>query len=78
MNVSSYVWFFRGLLSEKPDDTLFFLDVGQTEKAENKGKSFSVYTRMTKVLPLSRLKVFNGSVEWVIVCRTRTRPRRKR
>ncbi|KAF6736033.1 Glioma tumor suppressor candidate region gene 2 protein [Oryzias melastigma] len=25
-----------GLLSEKPDDTLFFLDVGQTEKAENK------------------------------------------
>lgn len=27
-----------GLLSEKPDDTLFFLDVGQTKKVEQKGK----------------------------------------
>lgn len=27
-----------GLLSEKPDDTLFFLDVGQAKKVEQKGK----------------------------------------
>lgn len=29
---------FRGLLSEKPDDSLFFLDVGQPKKPEPKGK----------------------------------------
>uniref|UniRef100_A0A3P9MLN6 Ribosome biogenesis protein NOP53 n=1 Tax=Oryzias latipes TaxID=8090 RepID=A0A3P9MLN6_ORYLA len=28
-----------GLLSEKPDDSLFFLDVGQTDKAGNEGKA---------------------------------------
>lgn len=30
--------FFRGLLSEKSDDSLFFLDVGQPKKPEQKGK----------------------------------------
>lgn len=29
---------YSGLLSEKPDDTLFFLDVGQPKKTEQKGK----------------------------------------
>lgn len=29
---------YSGLLSEKPDDTLFFLDVGQPKKVEQKGK----------------------------------------
>lgn len=27
-----------GLLSDKPDDTLFFLDVGKPKKVEQKGK----------------------------------------
>lgn len=31
-------WIYSGLLSEKPDDTLFFLDVGQPKKVEQKGK----------------------------------------
>lgn len=30
--------YFRGLLSEKSDDSLFFVDVGQSKKAEQKGK----------------------------------------
>lgn len=30
--------YFSGLLSEKSDDSLFFLDVGQPKKAEQKGK----------------------------------------
>lgn len=29
---------FSGLLSEKPDDSLFFLDVGQPSKAESTGE----------------------------------------
>lgn len=29
---------FRGLLSEKPDDSLFFVDVGQAKKPEQKGE----------------------------------------
>lgn len=33
----SHFWY-SGLLSEKPDDTLFFLDVGQPKKTEQKGK----------------------------------------
>lgn len=35
-----FIYFFNcsGLLSEKSDDTLFFLDVGQPKKVEQKGK----------------------------------------
>lgn len=33
-----FVCFFSGLLSEKPDDSLFFLDVGQPKKDEQNGK----------------------------------------
>lgn len=34
---------FRGLISEKPDDSLFFLDVGQPSKAESAGKCASIH-----------------------------------
>ena len=33
---------FRGLLSEKSDESLFFLDIGEPKKAEQKGKYFYI------------------------------------
>lgn len=57
VKVLVHVWCFRGLLSEKPDDSLFFLDVGQTDKAGNEGKGLFAYSRMIQFLLLSRLKV---------------------
>lgn len=53
-----YVWHngifldFRGLLSEKSDDSLFFLDIGQPKKVEEKGKLVSLSSKPLYFYPL--------------------------
>lgn len=44
----NFICCFRGLLSEKPDDSLFFLDVGQPQKAKQKGKHIVTQLLNTK------------------------------
>lgn len=59
-----YVWHngifldFRGLLSEKSDDSLFFLDVGQPKKVEEKGKLVSLSSKALYFYPLIYIILF--------------------
>lgn len=66
---------FSGLLSEKPDDSLFFLDVGQPSKAESTGELASTqlqqyFIQLVEILDLwkhSKIQSCVNSLFWAAV-----------